>query len=120
MRTLEDLAEVPILWRESGSGTRAVMSRALRRASVRTKPSANDVVIGTSTAISGAAAAGMGVAFLSRWSLRPYLERGVLRELPGLSLDMRRTFQWALPAGALTGSAARFHRLATRQPPVPA
>lgn len=120
VRSLDDLVDVPILWREAGSGTRAVAARALRRAGVRSKPRASDVVLGTSTAVAGAAAAGVGLAFLSRWSLRPYLERGALRPVPGLALDMRRTFQWALPAGALTGSAARFHRLATRHPPVPA
>lgn len=120
VRTLADLAQVPILWREPGSGTRAVVARALRRAGVRTRPRAFDPVLGTSSAIAGAAAAGLGVAFLSRWALRPHVAMGALRPLSGLELDVRRTFQWALPSGALTGSAARFFRMATRHPPVPA
>ncbi|QDU83432.1 HTH-type transcriptional regulator CysL [Planctomycetes bacterium Pla163] len=117
--TLAALTEAPILWRESGSGTRAVVARALQKAGVRRRPRATDPVIGTSSAIAGAAAAGMGVAFLSRWALRGWLESGRLRPVPGLDLAIRRTFQWALPAGALTGSAARFHRMATQNPPVP-
>jgi DNA-binding transcriptional LysR family regulator len=114
-----DLLDVPILWREAGSGTRAVVAEALKRAGLRTRPAPLDPVLGTSSAIANAAAAGLGVAFLSRWSLAPLLAAGRLRTIPGLALTIRRTFQWALPAGVLTGSAARFHRMATQSPPVP-
>ncbi len=114
-----DLLATPILWREPGSGTRAVIAAALRKAGVRQRPAPLDPVLGTSSAIASAAAAGLGVAFLSRWALTPYLVTGRLRTIPGLSFTIRRTFQWALPAGALTGSAARFHQLATQHPPVP-
>jgi len=114
-----DLANVPILWRESGSGTRAVVAEALKRAGLRRGPARLDPVLGTSSAIANAAAAGLGVAFLSRWALAPLLAAGRLRTLPGLALSIRRTFQWALPAGALSGSAARFHRMATQSPPLP-
>jgi DNA-binding transcriptional LysR family regulator len=114
-----DLSNVPILWRESGSGTRAVVAEALKKAGLRREPARLDPVLGTSSAIANAAAAGLGVAFLSRWALAPLLAAGRLRTLPGLTLSIRRTFQWALPAGALTGSAARLHRMATQSPPVP-
>jgi len=30
---------------------------------------------------------------------------------------VRRTFHWALPGGALTGTAARFYAFARRSPP---
>ncbi len=113
-----DLLNVPILWRESGSGTRAVVAEALKSAGLRRRPDRLDPVLGTSSAIANAAAAGLGVAFLSRWALAPLLAAGRLRTIPGLALSIRRTFQWALPAGALTGSAARFHRMATQSPPV--
>lgn len=115
-----DLATVPLLWREPGSGTRAVVAQALRRAGIRRRPLPLDPVLGTSSAIANAAATGMGVAFLSRFALAPFIASGRLRPIPGLSLSIRRTFQWALPAGALAGAAARFHRLATQQPPQPA
>lgn len=114
-----DLAQVPILWREAGSGTRAVVAAALRRAGVRTRPLPHDPVLGASTSIANAAAAGLGVAFLSRWALAPLVASGRVRTLSGLSFSIRRKFQWALPAGSLTGAAARFHRLAIQQPPAP-
>ena len=33
---------------------------------------------------------------------------------PGLDLVVKRTFHWALPAGGLSGTAARFHAFAQR------
>lgn len=114
-----DLIPLPLLWREPGSGTRAVIAAALKKAGVRTRPAPLDPVLGTSSAIANAAAAGLGVAFLSKWALAPFLATGRLKPIPGLSFTIRRTFQWALPAGALAGSAARFHQLATQHPPMP-
>lgn len=112
-----DLDRVPLLWRETGSGTRAVIATALRKAGIRSSPDRSDLVLGTNTAIAHAAAAGLGVAFVSRWAVSPFLSGGRLRTIPGLSFSIRRTFQWALPAGALRGSAARFHSIALAHPP---
>lgn len=120
IRKLADLARVPILWREPGSGTRDVLARALRKAGVRARPKPFDLVLGTSEAIAGGAAAGLGVAFLSRWALGPHLASGRLRPVPALDLVVRRTFRWARPAGALSPSAETFLRLATRTSPTPA
>jgi DNA-binding transcriptional LysR family regulator len=117
VRRDEDLLEVPIIWREAGSGSRAVVAAALRRAKLRNGPARLDPVLGSNGAVIGAAGAGLGVAFLSRWSLAPLLASARLRTIPGLSLSIRRSFQWALPAGAVSGSAAAFHRLATQHPP---
>lgn len=117
LRRPEDLARVPILWREPGSGTRAVLLRALRKAGVRTRPGSLDLVLGTSEAIANAAAAGLGLGFLSRWSLGPYLDAGRLRPVTALGLDVRRTFHWALPTGGLPASEAAFMNFADRNPP---
>ena len=116
-RTIAELAALPILWREPGSGTRAVVARALRTGGVRNRPEPIDLVLGSTDAIAGAAAAGLGIAFLSRWSLGPHLAAGLLRVLPGLDLTVRRTFRFALPAGGLGGTAAHFVDFARRNPP---
>ncbi len=118
-RSPDDLATLPLLWREPGSGTRAVVTRALRTAGVRTRPAPRDLVLASTEAIAGAATAGLGIAFLSRWSLGPHLAAGRLRLLPGLDLTVRRTFRWALPAGGAQGTAARFLQFARRTPPTP-
>jgi DNA-binding transcriptional LysR family regulator len=114
-----DLAHVPILWREPGSGTRAVVERALRRAGIRRVPLAIDLEIASTEAILGAAMAGLGVAFASRWAIQTHLASGRLALLPGLDLVIRRTFRWATAAGALTSIARAFHDFAQRNPPVP-
>ena len=119
VRETRDLEGVPLLWREAGSGTRAVVERALRGAGVRRPGSRDlDVELGSTEAILGGVVAGLGIAFVSRWSIRAHVAAGLVRVIPALDLVVRRTFHWALPAGALTGTAARFHAFAQRAPPM--
>ncbi|WP_095975907.1 LysR substrate-binding domain-containing protein [Melittangium boletus] len=117
VRTVEDLHAVPLLWRESGSGTRAVLERALKKAGVRRGPQAGDLQLGSTEAIKGAVAAGLGVGFLSRWSLQDELASGRLRLLPIPDLRVERAFSWVLPVDALSGLAGRFLRHARAAPP---
>lgn len=110
-----DLERVPMLWREPGSGTRAVVERALSKAGVRRRAiRALDVELGSTEAIVGCAVEGLGVAFVSRVSVGAHLTAGLVRLVPGLDLVVRRTFYWALPAGGLSGTAAQFHAFAQR------
>ncbi len=119
LREVSDLERVPLLWRETGSGTRAVLSRALRGAGVRSKPTGRDLVLGSNEAITSGIAAGLGVGFLSAWSVGPHVAAGRVRTVPGLGLQVRRTFCWAVPTGGCQGTAAHFMRFATRTPPTP-
>ncbi|MDE2490783.1 MAG: LysR family transcriptional regulator [Elusimicrobia bacterium] len=109
-RRARDLAGQPILWREQGSGTRAVVERALRRAGLAARDLSVAVELGSTEAIKGAAAAGLGIGFLSRWSIREELALGRLVPLEIADLSIRRTFRWALPSGSLSGAARLFHR----------
>ena len=115
VRQVKDLERVPILWRETGAGTRVVVERALRKAGVRRRAVRSlDVVLGSTEAIVSGAAAGLGVAFVSRMSIRTAVTAGAVSVVAGLALDLRRTFRWVLPAGALTGTAAQFYAFARR------
>ncbi len=115
VRRTRDLDDIPILWREHGSGTRAVVERALAAAGLRKRAARHlDVELGSTEAILGGVEAGLGVGFVSRSSARVHLAAGLVRIVPALELVVRRTFRWALPAGALAGSAARFYDFATR------
>jgi len=115
VRTAADLAEVPILWREPGSGTRAVVERALRRA--RRGPRESDLVVGATESIKSCVLLGLGVGFLSRWSIQRELANGTLQVIPIPQLAIPRAFSWALPPGGATGQAAAFLRFAIAHPP---
>ena len=113
--SLAELALAPLLWREPGSGTRVVTERALAKALPGLAPRPTDLVLGHTEAIKGAVLEGLGIGFLSRWSIRSELLRGELEilKLPGLRI--RRTFSWVHGAGALTGPAGAFYAFANRQ-----
>ena len=117
IRRVADLGQYPILWREVGSGTRAVLERALLKSGLSRKDLAVRYELGSSEAIKSAVVAGMGIGFLSRWSIRHDVALGALVALPFGSLRIRRTFHWALPAGHAAGIPARFFEFATRHVP---
>jgi DNA-binding transcriptional LysR family regulator len=118
LQRVEDLEAVPLLWREAGSGTRAIVERAIAKSGVRRRRVRRlDIELGSTEAILGGAAAGLGVAFVSRVSARAHVEAGLVRIVPGLDLVIRRTFRWALPGGALSGVAARFFEFARTSKP---
>jgi DNA-binding transcriptional LysR family regulator len=110
------LRERPLLWRERGSGTRAVVERALREAGAEL-PREPRFELASTEAIKEASIAGLGIAFLSRWSMRRELALGLLQPLPGRGLSVRRTFRWALPGGGLAGPARNFYDYANRRRP---
>ena len=73
-----DLQHVPIARRESGSGSRAVVERALKRQLGRRRPHERDVQLGSTEAIKAAVLLGLGVGFLSRWSIQAETRSGRL------------------------------------------
>jgi DNA-binding transcriptional LysR family regulator len=114
-----DLTRAPILWREPGSNSRHVLERALREAGIRDAALPIDAELGSTEALLSAAAAGLGVAFVSRWVLGAHLASGRLAVLEGTGFVARRTFRWAVPTGGPTGAAARFYAMARGAPPQP-
>jgi molybdate transport repressor ModE-like protein len=68
--TARDLCQLPLIWREYGSGTRAVVEQALRKLGVQAKWLAFQYVIADIEAIKTATIHCMGLAFLSRWSVK--------------------------------------------------
>ncbi len=119
VRTAVDLAGVPLIWRESGSGTRVVVERALRRAGVVRAPRDTDLVVGETEAIKSCVLLGLGIGFLSRWSIQRELVRGDLEVIPLPDLSIPRTFSWAQAGGGLAGQASAFLRHALAHPPAP-
>jgi DNA-binding transcriptional LysR family regulator len=112
-----DLAKVPLLVREPGSNTRAVVEEALARAIGTKDLLRSDLQLGSNQSVKMAAVAGLGVAFLSRWSVRLELAAGTLRILPLRDLRIARAFSWATLSPQLHGSAGRFLAWARKNPP---
>jgi DNA-binding transcriptional LysR family regulator len=118
VRTLADLAGVPLIWREPGSGTRVVVERALRKLRVVRAPRDSDLVVGDTEAIKSCVLLGLGIGFLSRWSIQREVAQGGLAVIPLPDLSILRTFSWAQAAGGLAGQPAAFLRWAKAHPPV--
>ena len=119
VRKAADLAGVPMIRREPGSGTRAVMERAFRKAKVPVQTRPSDLVVGDTETIKACVLAGLGIGFLSLWSIQRERLNGSLEVIPLPDLRILRTFSWAHGSGALSGLAAAFQRHALQEPPPP-
>jgi len=108
--TPQDLYRIPLIWREAGSGTRAVVETALRNAAVQLRRLTYQYVMADVQAIKTAAIHCLGFAFLSRWSAKTELANGQLRILQIADLTVRRGFYWVLPSGALGEPSDSFLR----------
>lgn len=113
-----DLARQTLLLREPGSGTRALVERALEKALGRLGSRA-ELQFGSNQSVKMAAVAGLGVAFVSRWSVRLEVAAGTLRILPLRDLRLVRSFSFATASRRLHGPAGRFLEWARRNPPPP-
>lgn len=112
-----DLAKVPLLLREPGSSTRAVVEEALTRVLGSKQVRHAELLFGSNQSMKMAAVAGLGVAFVSRWSVQLEVAAGMLRILPLRDLRLARAFSWATGAPQLHGAVGRFHAWARRHPP---
>ncbi len=83
--------------------------QALRRA--------EELLFGSNQSVKMAAVAGLGVAFMSRWSVQAAVNGGILRILPLRDLRMIRHFSWATASRELHGGAGRFLAWARKNPP---
>jgi DNA-binding transcriptional LysR family regulator len=112
-----ELAKVPLLLREPGSNTRAMVEEALGRVLGSKEVRRAELLFGSNQSLKMAAVAGLGVAFLSRWSVQLEVTAGALRVLPLRDLRIVRSFSWATPSRPLHGPAGRFQAWALRHPP---
>jgi DNA-binding transcriptional LysR family regulator len=112
-----DLAHVPVLLREPGSHTRALAEEAIAKATGGKVVLRPELVFGSNQSIKMAAVAGLGVAFVSRWSAQDQVVAGSLKILPLRDLRMVRAFSWATASRELHSGAGRFLAWARRNPP---
>jgi molybdate transport repressor ModE-like protein len=108
--SVQDLTRLPLIWRESGSGTRAIVETAKRKLGVQVRRLTYQYVLADIEAIKTAVIHCMGFAFLSHWSVKNELALGQLRIVPISGLVVRRGFYWVLPSGALGEPSDTFVR----------
>jgi DNA-binding transcriptional LysR family regulator len=105
------LAEVPLLMRERGSGSRRVVELALRRAGFRLSDLRIAMDLDSIVAIISAVEAGLGAGFVSEWAIQKELKLGTVRVVPVEGLDIRREMHLIRPFGPVPdGAAGAFER----------
>src|SRR5690348_2450433 len=112
--TAAELAAMPLVVREPGSGTRRHFEEALH-AQAGLDPVPPVAELSSTTAIKSAAAAGIGPAVLSSLAVAPELAAGTLHAVKVTDLDLNRRLRTVWAAGRqLIGPAADLLAIATR------
>ncbi len=111
--SLKDVCALPILLRETGSGTRAVVERTLREKNITLVPAMS---LGNTEAIKRAAQSGLGVAFVSRLAVADELKNKTLIAIEISDWKVERAFYRLRLKGKYETRAAReFMRLLRRK-----
>ena len=112
VKSAGDLQNLPLIWREPGAGTRAVVDRHLEDNGVDLRKLDVRFELGSSEAIKTLVIAGLGVAFLSSWEIQQEIALGFVRQMKIPGLRIERTYSWAVSSGDLGGLAGEFYRFA--------
>ena len=88
-----------LLMREQGSGSRRVVETALEEAGLRLKSFARVIELDSTEAIKSAVEAGLGMGFVSRWSVAKELELGTLKIVEVAGLHITRHFSLVFRIG---------------------
>jgi DNA-binding transcriptional LysR family regulator len=109
----KELAKVPLLLRERGSGSRRVVERALKKMGLPLRSLQVAMELDSTEAIISGVEAELGVGFVSLWALGKALRLGTVKVVAVKGLEIRRDFSFVRLAGAeMTGAAAAFQRFA--------
>jgi DNA-binding transcriptional LysR family regulator len=102
--TAAALCQEPFVMQEPGSGVRAVFERALAQAGLTVRPV---MELGSTEAIKGGVVAGVGLAIVSRLTVRSELESGRLAVVPLADLSIRQPVHLVQLRGKDRSAAAR-------------
>ena len=90
--TLEKLKMAPFVMRESGSGTRTIVSQKLQQMGLTESELNTVMVLGSTTAVKRAVESGAGVSIVSERAVRREIDLGSVRKLRLDGLDLDRDF----------------------------
>lgn len=110
-----EIAAMPLLMRERGSGTRHILEMALERQGLKLNSLEIVMELDSTEAIKSAVEAGLGIGFVSRWAIAKDLRLGnsfKIVEVEGLSI--KRQFLVAYASGPeQQGLSVEFRRFVT-------
>src|SRR6266481_4298410 len=112
LKSVRDLEALPLIWRESGAGTRAVVESALKEGGVNPRKLDQRFELGSNEAIKSLVIGGLGVGFFSCWDIQKEIATGLVRQINIPGLRIQRMFSWALPSGELGGLPGEFYQFA--------
>ena len=112
LKSMRDLEGLPLIWRESGAGTRAVVESVLKEGGVNPRKLDQRFEVGSSEAIKSLVIAGLGVGFFSSWEIQQEIAMGLVRQINISDLRIQRMFSWAHSSGELGGLPAEFYHFA--------
>jgi DNA-binding transcriptional LysR family regulator len=70
----------PLIWRESGSGTRAIVESVLKDSGVNPRKLDQRFELGNTEVIKSLVIAGLGVGFFSCWEIQQEIAMGLVRQ----------------------------------------
>jgi DNA-binding transcriptional LysR family regulator len=113
---LHALAEVPLLLREQGSGSRRVVEQAIKKAGLPLNQLQIRMELDSTEAIVSGVEAGLGLGFVSEWGISKALRLGAVVRVRVENLEIRRDLTLIRKLGpAPDGVAAAFQRFALAQ-----
>lgn len=87
-----DLTQIPIVFREEGSGTRKATEEQLLPLGIKVHNMNVAGTLGSNSSVKEAVLSGLGASFFSRLSIAKNLEAGTMMEIPVRNLEMKRKF----------------------------
>ena len=107
--TAEELKNIPIVLRERGSGTHAVLTKRLEKQQIKLSQLNVIARLGGTEALKNFLVEDIAIGFLSRLAVKNELENGQLREVKIKSVKIERTFNFLMRKGeASTGIIKSF------------
>jgi len=117
---LNALADVPLLLREQGSGSRHVVEQALKKAGLSPNKLQIRMALDSTEAIVSGVEAGLGLGFVSQWAIGKAVRLGTVVPVRVEGFEIHRDLTLIRRLGpAPEGVAAAFQRFALAQNPVP-
>jgi len=90
--TIEELKKMPLIFRESSSGTRMTVAETLKKKGIRVKDLNIVMELGSTEAVKQGVIEGLGISFVSERTIRNEEKQGLLRRIDVERLNIKRNF----------------------------